>query len=32
MGSPSWYTRTKDLFEVHRVTYAQILPPETDRE
>ena len=24
MGSPSWYTRTQDRFEMHRVSYAEL--------
>ena len=30
MGSPSWYTRTTDRFEIPRVTYAQVRAQETD--
>ncbi len=30
MGSPSWYTRTTDRFEISRVTYAQARAMETD--
>lgn len=32
LGSPSWYTRTTDRFEIPRITYAQVRAQETDRE
>jgi flavin reductase (DIM6/NTAB) family NADH-FMN oxidoreductase RutF len=30
MGSPSWYSRTTDRFELARVSYAQLRAAETD--
>jgi len=30
MGSPSWYARTTDRFEIPRITYAQVRAQETD--
>jgi flavin reductase (DIM6/NTAB) family NADH-FMN oxidoreductase RutF len=30
LGSPSWYSRTTDRFEIHRVSYAQLRAKETD--
>jgi flavin reductase (DIM6/NTAB) family NADH-FMN oxidoreductase RutF len=30
MGAPAWYARTTDLFELHRISYAQFRTTESD--